>query len=72
MPVANLDGIIVDSVSEVTNIVEGEIESAPDLGVQRNTDYIEGMAKLKGKVVILLDIAQVLSFAEIGEMAGAA
>lgn len=67
-----LIGIIVDSVSEVNNIAEGEIESTPDLGGQQNTDYIEGMAKMKGKVVILLNIAQVLSFAEIGELAGAA
>ena len=67
-----LIGIIVDSVSEVNNIAEGEIELTPDLGGQQNTDYIEGMAKMKGKVVILLNIAQVLSFAEIGELAGAA
>ena len=67
-----LIGIIVDSVSEVTNIAEGEIESTPDLGGNQNTDYIEGMAKMKGKVVILLNIAQVLSFGEMGELAGAA
>ncbi|MGZ8459708.1 MAG: chemotaxis protein CheW [Candidatus Deferrimicrobiaceae bacterium] len=67
-----LIGIIVDSVSEVTNITEGEIESTPDLGGQQNTEYIEGMAKMKGKVVILLNIAHVLSFAEVGELAGAA
>lgn len=67
-----LIGIIVDSVSEVTNIPETDIESTPELGAQQSTEYIEGMAKLKGKVVILLNIAQVLSFAEMGEYAGAA
>jgi purine-binding chemotaxis protein CheW len=67
-----LIGIIVDSVSEVANIPEGDIEPTPDLGGRQNTEYIEGMAKMKGKVVILLDIAQVLSFGEIGELAGAA
>jgi purine-binding chemotaxis protein CheW len=67
-----LIGIIVDSVSEVTNIAEGEIDSTPDLGVVQNTGYIEGMAKLKGKVVILLDVARVLSFEEMGDLAGAA
>lgn len=67
-----LVGIIVDSVSEVTNIAEGDIGPTPDLGGRQNTDHIEGMAKLKGKVVILLNIAQVLSFDEMGELAGAA
>ena len=67
-----LIGIIVDSVSEVTNIAEGEIESTPDLGGKQDTEYIEGMAKMKGKVVILLNIAHVLSFNEMGELAGAA
>ncbi len=67
-----LIGIIVDSVSEVTNIPETDIESTPELGAKQSTEYIEGMAKLKGKVVILLNIAQVLSFAEMGEYAGAA
>jgi len=67
-----LIGTIVDSVSEVATIAEGEIESTPDLGGQQNTEYIEGMAQMKGKVVILLNIAQVLSFAEMGELAGAA
>jgi purine-binding chemotaxis protein CheW len=67
-----LIGIIVDSVSEVANIPEGDIESTPDLGGQQNTEYIEGMAKMKGKVVILLDIAKVLSFGDTGEHEGAA
>jgi purine-binding chemotaxis protein CheW len=67
-----LVGAIVDSVSEVTNIADGEIDPTPDLGGQQDTEYIEGMAKMKGKVVILLDIARVLSFSETRELAGAA
>ncbi len=68
----SLVGIIVDSVSEVTNIAEREIEPTPDLGGLSNLEYLEGMAKTKGKVVILLDIARVLSFDAKGELAGAA
>ncbi|GAB4239436.1 MAG: chemotaxis protein CheW [Deltaproteobacteria bacterium] len=67
-----LIGIVVDSVSEVTHIAEGEIEPTPELGDPRTTEYIEGMAKLKEKVVILLNAAKVLSFAETRELAGAA
>ncbi len=54
-------GIIVDDVSEVLNIVANEIEDTPDFGEGAGTPYILGMAKIKGKVKILLDIDQVVS-----------
>ncbi len=54
-------GIVVDSVSEVLNIKGEEIENAPTFGVSLNTDYILGMAKIKGTVKILLDIDMVLT-----------
>jgi purine-binding chemotaxis protein CheW len=54
-------GIIVDEVSEVLNIVAGEIEDTPDFGEGVGTPHILGLAKIKGKVKILLDIDQVVS-----------
>ncbi|HRR40247.1 MAG TPA: chemotaxis protein CheW [Syntrophales bacterium] len=54
-------GIVVDCVSEVLNIKAEEIEDAPAFGVRLNTDYILGMAKVKGNVKILLDIDKVLT-----------
>jgi purine-binding chemotaxis protein CheW len=57
-------GIIVDSVSEVLNISGEDIEPTPNLGSALNTDYILGLAKVKGQVKILLDIDRVLSAAE--------
>ncbi len=60
-----LIGIVVDAVSEVLNIVEGEIEEAPTFGSKLDTDYILGMAKMEGGVKILLDIDKVLSAREI-------
>jgi len=54
-------GIVVDSVSEVLNIKGEEIEATPTFGVSLNTDYILGMAKVKGTVKILLDIDKVLT-----------
>jgi purine-binding chemotaxis protein CheW len=53
-------GIVVDSVSEVLNIKSEEIEDTPAFGTTLNTDYILGMAKMEGKVRILLDIDTVL------------
>jgi purine-binding chemotaxis protein CheW len=54
-------GIVVDSVSEVLNIKAEEIEDTPTFGVSLNTDYILGMAKVRGTVKILLDIDKVLT-----------
>ncbi|MGE0862586.1 MAG: chemotaxis protein CheW [Vicinamibacterales bacterium] len=54
-------GIIVDSVSEVLNIANDEIEPAPDFGERLDTDYMQGIAKIKGKVKILLDLDRVLA-----------
>ena len=58
-------GIIVDSVSEVTDIRGEDIEDAPDFGQEIDTDSIMGLGKTKDKIVILLDIEQVLSFEEL-------
>ncbi|MGR3304000.1 MAG: chemotaxis protein CheW [Candidatus Scalindua sp.] len=54
-------GIIVDSVSEVSNINSGEIEDAPHLGQNIDTNFILGLGKTKERIVILLDIEKVLS-----------
>lgn len=63
--VNNLIGIVVDSVSEVLNIKNEEIEDAPMFGARLNTDYILGMAKLEGSVKILLDIDKILKSEEL-------
>jgi len=58
-------GIVVDEVSEVLTMASGDIEDTPDFGADVATDYILGIARMKGKVKILLDIDQVLSRHEI-------
>ncbi len=54
-------GMVVDGVEEVLNIAESEIEETPDFGAQLDTDYILGMAKIKGSVKALLDIDKVIA-----------
>ncbi|HEY1341618.1 MAG TPA: chemotaxis protein CheW [Bryobacteraceae bacterium] len=60
-----LMGIIVDGVSEVLNLADADIEDTPDFGEDVAGRYLLGMAKVKGKVKILLDIDQVLSSQEL-------
>lgn len=56
-----LIGTIVDTVSEVIDIDENEVDKAPDFGETVNTDFILGMAKVNNEIKILLNIEKILS-----------
>ena len=56
-----LMGIVVDGVAEVLNLAAADIEDTPDFGDGTSTPYLLGMAKVKGKVKILLEIDRVLN-----------
>jgi purine-binding chemotaxis protein CheW len=58
-------GIIVDNVSEVTDIEGEDIEDAPNFGQEIDTKFIMGMGKTKDKIIILLDIERVLTVEEL-------
>lgn len=53
-------GVVVDEVSEVIDIGAEHIESPPDLGDPEDAKFIRGMGKVGEKVVILLDMTQVV------------
>lgn len=59
-------GIVVDTVNAVLEIAAADIERAPAFGARIRTDFIEGMGKVNGKFVILLDVEQVLSDSDLG------
>ncbi len=61
-------GVVVDAVNAVLEIAGSEIEPAPAFGARIRTDFIEGMGKVDGKFVILLNVNRVLSVEEIGAM----
>jgi purine-binding chemotaxis protein CheW len=60
-----LIGAIVDGVNEVLNLAPADIEDTPDFGGEVNTTGLLGMAKVKGKVKILLDIDQVMTHQDL-------
>ena len=61
-------GVVVDSVQAVLEIPASEIEPAPSFGAKIRPDFIEGIAKVNGKFVILLNVNRVLSTEEISQM----
>lgn len=63
-------GLIVDGVSEVLTLNEGDIEDAPDFGEGVDTPFVLGIAKVKGAVKILLKIEDVLTLKELRGIEG--
>ena len=61
-------GVVVDAVNAVLEIPISEIEAPPAFGSKIRTDFIEGMGKVNGKFVILLNVNQILSVEDIGEL----
>lgn len=61
-------GIAVDIVAEVVDINEKEIQNVAKEDIQIDGDFIKGIAKLKNKVVILLDIEKILTTEELMEI----
>jgi len=57
----NVIGLMVDAVSAVVDIPASEIEPAPTFGARIRTDFIQGMGKINGRFVILLDVDHVLA-----------
>jgi len=54
-------GVLVDSVSEVLDISNEQIEPTPSFGSDVNAGFIRGMAKSTDKVTILLNVENILS-----------
>jgi purine-binding chemotaxis protein CheW len=59
-----LIGILVDSVSEVLDINDRDIEDTPEMDSTVDSGYISGIGKTADKVIILLDIVRVLETQE--------
>jgi purine-binding chemotaxis protein CheW len=73
-----LVGLIVNAASEVLKIAPSEIEAPGNLFAEGESSYVTGVGKLKGRLIILLDIAKLLHrpefkrFEEAAELVGAA
>ncbi|MHB8472815.1 MAG: chemotaxis protein CheW [Gammaproteobacteria bacterium] len=64
-------GILVDSVAEVIELRLSEVESAPNVGGDENSKYIQGVASVDGELLIMVDLNKLLSeeeWMELGSM----
>jgi len=53
-------GVLVDAVNAVVDIAPSDIEPAPPFGAGVRTEFIQGMGKVDGRFVILLDVRATL------------
>ena len=57
-------GIVVDAVSEVLRIAQGQIAPPPPTVAGLGREYLTGLAKLEQRLLILLDIDRLLTHEE--------
>lgn len=62
-------GMIVDEVPQVLSILEDNIEESPELFKSSiKTDYISGIAKLDNRLIVMLNLSNVLEPRELSEL----
>ena len=63
-------GIVVDGVSDVLTLAQGQIRQAPQLSGE--TDYIRGIGSVESRMLILVDIEKLLETEELAAIEAAA
>ncbi|MBK4738911.1 chemotaxis protein CheW [Noviherbaspirillum pedocola] len=59
-------GMVVDSVSDVVTLTEEQVRPAPELGTVVDTDHLIGLGVVDERMLILIDIEQMLSASDMG------
>jgi purine-binding chemotaxis protein CheW len=61
-------GLIVNSASEVLRIPPSEIEEPNNVFQEGELDFVTGVGKLRGRLVILLDVSKILKRGELTQI----
>jgi purine-binding chemotaxis protein CheW len=68
-------GLIVDSASEVLKVPRTDIDDPPNVFEEGELNYVTGVGKLNGRLIILIELGKVLQRGELkrlGDLAEAA
>jgi purine-binding chemotaxis protein CheW len=63
-------GVMVDAVHAVIDIAAADIEPPPPFGASIRNDFLEGLGKVNGKFVVILNMEQVLRSEDLAIAAG--
>ena len=58
-------GLIVDAASEVMKVPETEVEQPPNVFEDGELNYVTGVGKVKGRLIILVDLTRILQKGEL-------
>jgi purine-binding chemotaxis protein CheW len=61
-------GLLADSVSQVVDLAAEDIEPPPPFGTNVRVDFLTGMGKLEGRLILVLDIDRVLTPVELDDL----
>lgn len=61
-------GMLVDSVAEVVELRQSEIDTAPSIGNEESSRYIQGVASRDNDLLIVVDLNKLLTEEEWSEM----
>lgn len=61
-------GMIVDSATEVIQLPQEAIEPAPTIAGSIDSNFLDGVGKLDGKLLILLNLSKVLKPQEVNQL----
>jgi len=61
-------GVVVDAVSEVLRLAEDQIEPPPAVVAGIGHEYLRGVGKVGGRLIILLDLDRILTVTELNQL----
>ena len=69
---ARVIGMVVDAVSDVTSLANDQVRPAPEFGTVLDTAYIDGLATVDERMIIIIDIEKLMTAEDMGLMERAA
>lgn len=64
----NVVGILVDAVAEVVYLRQSEVDTAPNVGNDETSKFIQGVCHKNGELLILVDLEKLLTDEEWAEI----
>lgn len=61
-------GIVVDSVSDVCTVDTAAVQAPPDFGAAVDTRFVRGLVEVSERMLILLEIDELLDFSALSEI----
>lgn len=58
-------GLIVDAASEVLKVSDSEIDVPPHINQNGDLNFVTGVGKLRGRLIIMIDLTKVLQQGEL-------